>query len=435
VRPLTGGAELRGNLFARRNRTEQFNVNVGDPDVRAFIDGRSAGGALELAMPTRIGALPLAVTVGAEYARNAVRYRIFNEPNAAADTLDDSCDEPTGLCEQASVDEDDAALFAQTVLGLGEQLSVTGSLRADWVRVPFRDLREPDHNGTSTFRRLSPRLGLNYQRGQVRGYVAASGGFRAPAALELACADETAPCPLPFSLGDDPPLRPVSVWNYETGLDWERRNAMLDVVLFRTDVRNEIVFAAAEATAGYFQNVPRTRRQGLEVSAALPLTRTTRLRADYAFLEATYRSTVRLATALGEDASPAEPGDRFPLSPLHRGTVAFAATRLAAALVLDGEISLSAVSSQFLRGDEANEYSPVPGYAVAHLRFEAEHERFAITAHVTNLLDRRFETFGIWAENPKGPIGGPPPADPETLERFLNPGYPRAITVAIKAKF
>ena len=41
--------------------------------------------------------------------------------------------------------------------------------------------------------------------------------FRAPAVIENACADPEAPCPLPFALGDDPPLEPVKASTLEGG--------------------------------------------------------------------------------------------------------------------------------------------------------------------------------------------------------------------------
>lgn len=444
-RTVAGGT-LRGNVFHRRNDTEQFNVNIDAPSTRAFIGSRATGGTAEWTLGTHLGAAPLALTVGAEYSRNDVRYRIFSEPTASAPEVEEECDPATGLCENARVNEDDAALYAQGVLQATPRLAVTASVRGDYVRVPFRDLREPDNDGTSTFRRLSPRLGVNYALSdEFRGYAAVSTGFRAPAALELACANEDSPCPLPFSLGDDPPLDPVTVANYETGFDWEPRDgAFLDVVAFREDVRDEIVFVASRTTAGFFQNVPRTRRQGLEMSAQVPLPAGLRAFGSYGLIDATYQSPVLLASAIPEPDS-AFPGDRFPLSPRHRGTIGLGVTRVLGSAVLQGTLSLKAVSSQFLRGNDANleqvtlpsgalVSGRVPGYTVTDLHLRYEHSRFAVSAYVTNLFDQAFETFGIFAENPVGPIGGPRPAE-AVVERFLNPGYPRAVTVSIEARF
>ncbi|HET7456006.1 MAG TPA: TonB-dependent receptor, partial [Gemmatimonadaceae bacterium] len=298
-----GGARLRGNAFTRRNATEQFNVNVGAPSTRAFVTSLSHGGTTELSLPTRLGAFPLGLTVGAEAARSDVRYRVFDERSPYADTLPADCVAASGLCENARVDQTDAALYAQGTLTLFAPLSVTAAARYDYVRVPFRDLSAPENDGTSTFHHVSPRVGVNVQLpGDLRGFAAVSGGFRAPAALELACADEAAPCPLPFSLGDDPPLAPVTLLDAEAGADWEpRRGVALEATVYRADARNEIVFAAARNAAGYFQNVARTRRQGVELSANAALPGGMRLGGSYTYTDATYRHAVRLASA-NEDA-------------------------------------------------------------------------------------------------------------------------------------
>lgn len=431
-RQLLGG-QLRGNLFARRNDREQFNVNVADPSVRARIGNRSLGGTAELTLASRVGSQPFTLAVGTEYTRNDIRYRIFQEgtPDAA---VGPECEPPTGLCENARVAEDNAALYAQVTVAPGEALAITAAARADYVRIPFRDLRAPENDGTSTFRRISPLLGATYRAGDwLRLYVSASSGFRAPAALELACADAHAPCPLPFALGDDPPLRPVTVWNQEVGADWiPAKGVALRVAGFRAEGHDEIVFVASQTAAGYFQNISRTRRQGLEVSAALALPAGVRASTSYAYVDATYRSTVQLASAI-PDAAPAHPGDRFPLVPAHRATARVAMTRSMGTTVFDGELSARAISSRFLRGDEANDHPPVPGYVVAGLRLAATHGRASAALHVDNILNERYTTFGVYGLNPLGPPTGPRPTSP-ALERFLTPGYPRtfALSVAVR---
>jgi outer membrane receptor protein involved in Fe transport len=428
-RTLFGG-QLRGNAFIRRNDISQFNVNIDAPSTLARVRNLSGGGTAELSLPMQLAGLPFTLTVGAEYSRNNVRYRIFNVATAEAPVDSVACDPATGLCENARVNEDDAALYAQGVLALTDRLSITAAARGDYVRIPFRDLREPANDGTNTFRRLLPKVGVNYQfTDDLRGYAAVSSGFRAPAALEFACADEQAPCPLPFALGDDPPLDPVSVVDFQGGIDWELgRGSVLDISAYRTNVHDEIVFVASRTTAGFFQNVPRTRRQGIEVSGAVPLPLGFRTFASYSYLDATYQSTVQLASEI-EDAEPAQPGDRFPLSPAHRAVAGVGLTHVLPALVLDGALSVHAVSSQFLRGDEANDFAPLRGYAVTDLRLTLDAGHYGITARVANLFNNRYETFGIYADNPRGPLGGGPTLDQP--ERFLTPGYPRAFTLSV----
>ncbi|HEX6536623.1 MAG TPA: TonB-dependent receptor [Gemmatimonadaceae bacterium] len=428
-----GGAQLRANLFARRNAIEQYNVNVDDPNTRAFITNTSLGGTAELEIPARLAGRDLALTVGGEYARNKVKYRLFDEPNAAAPDLPAECDQGSGLCEDARVNGDDGAIYAQALWQTTSRLSLLASGRGDWVRVPFRDLRQPASSGTSTFWRFSPKVGATYAFSQaLRGYVSVASGFRAPAALELACASADAPCPLPFSLGADPPLDPVVAWNYEAGIDWEPWDgATLDVVGFRMDVRDEIVFVTSATAAGYFQNIPRTRRDGAEGSFTVRLPANVRAFGSYTFLDATYRSAATLASALGGNV--VGPGDQFAQSPRHRVTAGVGATKVLGTMVLDGALSMRAVSSSFLRGDEANREPTLPGYAVADLRLSLEHEHFSVSADVGNLFDRRYAIYGVYGENPKGPFGGPPPAEP-AVERWYTPAYPRTVTLSVSVK-
>ena len=446
-RPFAGGT-IRGNAFRRDNDYQQFNVNVDAPSTDAHVDNTSKGGTLEWTLPTAVAGLPLGLTIGAEYSRNDITYRIFSVPTAAAPAFEEECDQATGLCENARVKEDDAALYAQGVLSVTPALALTASMRGDYVRIPFHDIREPENDGTNSYRRFSPRLGVNYYLGpEVRGYAAVSTGFRAPAPLELACADESSPCSLPFALGDDPPLDPVTVVNYESGFDWEpNEGTALDIVGFREEARNEIVFVAAHTTTGFFQNIARTRRQGIEASGSLKLPAGFRVFGSYALIDATYQSAVLLASEMPQPDS-ARPGDRFPLSPLQRGSLGVELTRTLGKSAIAAQLSMNAVSSQYLRGNDENldevnlsdDAEPrfvdgsVPGYAMASLQLRYERPHLAVSAHIQNLFDRDYETFGIIGENPAGPIGGPRPPAP-VLERFLNPGYPRTLTISIEAR-
>lgn len=431
-RPL-GDGTLRANLFARRNAIEQYNVNVADPNNRAFITNGSAGGTAELDLPLRLGTLPLTLTAGAEATRSRVRYHLLAEPTAAAPTLPPECDPTSGLCDEARVNGTDAAVFAQGVLQATDRLTLLLAARADYVRVPFRDLQHPANSGTSTFRRVSPEIGARLRLSdRLRGYATVASGFRAPAALELACASPSAPCPLPFSLGADPPLRPVTEWNYETGLDWDPLpGTTVEASAFRTAVRNEIAFVTSGTAAGYFQNVPRTRRDGIETALRARLPAGARIFGSYSYLAATYRSTVALASVLPGNV--AQPGDQLALTPRQRVTAGVGAAHAWPRVVLDGSLSLRAVSSQVLRGDEAARTPPLPGYAVADLDGAATWAHVTVRASVTNLLDRRYAVYGVWGVNPKGAIGGPVPAT-APVERFLTPAEPRAVTLGVSIR-
>src|SRR5207237_9677577 len=133
------------------------------------------------------------------------------------------------------------------------------------IRVPFEDLIDPTQSGLNIFRRLSPRAGLTWTSGRGHDvFVSVSRGFRAPAVVELGCADPQAACPLPFALGPDPALQPVVATTYELGWRYHAVHGGLDVSAdaYRTDVRDDISFIASTVTGGYFQNIGATRARG-----------------------------------------------------------------------------------------------------------------------------------------------------------------------------
>src|SRR5207247_7088339 len=138
--------------------------------------------------------------------------------------------------------------------------------------VPFVSLIVSTHNVLNLFRRLPPRAALTWTDGVGAHelFASVSRGFRAPAVVELGCADAQAACPLPFALGPDPALKPVVATTYELG--WRARtrsgkggvDASADV--YRTDVRDDIFFIASTVTGGYFPNIAATRRSGVELA-------------------------------------------------------------------------------------------------------------------------------------------------------------------------
>jgi iron complex outermembrane recepter protein len=442
TQPL-GSAALRGNVFVRRETSEQFNVNIDAPSSRAGVGATSLGSTLELDAPVPVGTRTVALTFGGEYSHDAVRYRVRAETTATAPALPGDCD-PSGRCTSARVGGDNAGLFGQLVIPLvmsstdadatAAPLALTLAARTDFVRVPLRDERDPTNDGTSTFRRLSPRVALAmHPSSSTNAYASLSAGFRTPAALELACADEAVPCVLPFALGDDPPLRPVSLVNYELGARWQPASWLTgDLSLYDSQVRNEIVFAASTRTAGYFRNVPRTSRRGAELSLSAERRRagtTLRVTTQYSWVDARYGSIVQLASAI-PDEPPVAPGDRFPLTPAHRLLATLGATTLRGAFIFDAELRVRGVSSQFLRGDEANVQPPLPACAVAAGHLGIRYARYTMAFDIENLLGSRFETFGTFAPDVLAPSTASGAAP---IVRFLTPGYPRTLSLTLSA--
>ncbi len=434
-----GGGQLSGNVFWRRNDYAQYNGNIIPPNSDGFVRNLSAGGLAEWTRLTQVYGLATTLTVGAEYSHANVGYHFLavdrpGVPADSADLADLGCVIPTGLCTDVRTHEDNAAFYAQTAIAFTSSLSMTAAIRGDYVRLPITDLLDPGNGGVSSYRRPSPRIGLNYRPSDaVRAYAAFNTGFRAPAALELSCADATAPCSLPFALGADPPLKPVTVLDYEAGFELDPTvQTNFSLSTFLSDVRNDILFVQPTATTGFFQNVARTRRAGVDLSGSLGLSGGLRAYGSYSYVAATYRTTVQLASAL-DNEPPVEPGDRLPNSPAQRASAGLGFTRAISRNVVEAAVELHGVSGQYMRGDEANVHQQLPGYSVTDLRFIARLPHMTLRAYVTNLFDRQYASFGVYAQNAKGPPGGPPPDNPDDapVERFLTPGQPRLFVLSV----
>jgi iron complex outermembrane recepter protein len=413
-------------LFARRSAGERFNVNQPpDEDVRGFTTNRSLGGTADWHVPLARGAA--AVRIGVDGAAHRVEALIFTEP-------------PAGFAGTDSLTTDvrsatwDAAAFAIADYRLG-RVGFSAGARYDYVRIPFRNLLDPADDTVSTYTRVNPRAGISFDAGGgAVAYASFGQGFRAPSVIELGCADPEAACPLPFALGDDPPLAPVRATTYEIGARWLRGGAVLNASAYRTDVRDEIFFVASEAARldGYFTNVPRTRRVGAELGLQLWLPGERGFAyANYAWTEATFRSSAELFSMRADDdfedsplagENDVRPGDHLPLIP--RSQVR------AGALLRAGRLELGADSRytgrQWFRGDEANETRPLDPYVLTNVRAGARlGQAWEVAVIVNNVFDSRRAVFGTFNENRRT----------GELERFLTPLNARTVRVAIRRGF
>ena len=101
-----------------------------------------------------------------------------------------------------------------------EKWTLTASARYNHARVRIEDRtgEAPDLNGTNTFSRLNPAIGVNFNpTSRLTAYASYNEGARAPTAVELTCADPDAPCKLPNDFLADPPLDEVISKTAEIG--------------------------------------------------------------------------------------------------------------------------------------------------------------------------------------------------------------------------
>jgi outer membrane receptor protein involved in Fe transport len=365
------------------------------------------------------------VIAGFEFVRSDVTSRTFLEV----------ADEPRVPDADLADTQDSIGVYAQDSFTVLRDVPIAGSSvvltlagRWDYVRHAIEDRLEDVSTGTHTFQRLNPRAGITLNVSKALAFYASySEGFRAPAFLELTCAGPGAVCPgLQAGVAPDPPLSAVTARNYEVGMT-ARPLRWLDVEasVFRTDVSDDIFAVAPTGTTGvFFQNIGRTRREGLEVGLRARPLPSLDAYLNYAYTRATFRDTAELATPLPPGVETVRPGDSLPLVPRHRlnAGLAWHPWRWAT-LSLDARY----VGPQFLRGDEVNRERELPGYVVVGAGGSVKVRALEVFARVNNVFDERYETFGTFAVNGREP-GSP-------VQRFLTPAPPINVLVGAQYTF
>ena len=418
VGPGLGSARV----YYRSNDAERFNVNqINDPDVRAFNENRTLGAGADWLYQTPVGNGTLALRFGAGGSTNDVRIQLFAERIDPGQTTD----------VESDIWDVNAYSTADYTVG---RVTLSGGLRYDYVRVPFNNLLDPTKDTTSSYERLSPKGGISVDVGRgVSIFGSAGASFRAPAVIELACADPEEPCPLPFALGDDPPLDPVTATTVEAGGRYLGGNLALDASVYRTWVRNEIFLFPYEEEGepegstidGFFANFGDTRREGVELGGRYFFPQGHSVFANYAYTRATFQEDGVEIFSIREEAggeNEVESGDLFPLVPDHQFS-------FGGLFQLPRGISVGAmgryVGRQYLRGDEANEEDPLDGYFTADVRAGWDIGPWGIAAIVTNVFDGDHATFGTFNIN----------QTTDELERFLTPAQPRQFKLIFQRSF
>ena len=269
------------------------------------------------------------------------------------------------------------------------------------IDVDLDDRLGTELEGEHRFSRFNPAAGFTYRPSSALQFYASIGeASRAPSPAELTCADEDDPCRLPNAFLSDPPLEQVVSRTVEAGARGDLSFAHWHLGAFRTVNRDDILFISAGALTneGFFDNVGRTRRQGVELNLNGKLADRLIWSASYTLLDATFQEDFSVASANNpaavDDEIAVESGDRIPSVPRHL-------LKLAMDYAVSPRWSVGAdwnrASSQYLRGDEGNLNAPVSGYSVLNLRttFRVS-EYFSVFALVDNALDADYETFGVF---------------------------------------
>jgi outer membrane receptor protein involved in Fe transport len=456
---LSSEMVLGGNLYLRRFRNHNVSSNVNDNfgevdpgtgavdnvqalNDRSSIDQTSHGLSAQLTMTTPLAGHKNQFVVGLSVDAGRARFTQDSQPadfDASRGTV------PTGDFApetDARTRTSNSAIYAMNTFAIDERWTLTASGRFNDARISIRDQSgtNPDLDGDHRFRRFNPAIGLTFN--PVPGttaYVSYNEGVRAPTAAELTCADPAAPCKLPNAFLADPPLKKVVAKTVEVGARGKSGGSSWSAAIYRTELSDDIQFVSSGGgaiNAGYFKNVGKTQRQGIELTAATKWG-SLGFTARYSLIDATFKtgfvenSPANSAADANGDITIA-PGSKIP--GIARQSLRIRVDWQASDAVSVGA-NLVASGGSRLRGDESNQdvNGQVPGYAVLNLdaRWKLG-KNLELFGRVDNVFNRKYANFGVLGSNAfANPTKTFDPAN-AVAEPFYGLGAPRGAWLGLR---
>ena len=359
---------------------------------------------------------------------------------------------------------------------------------------------------------LNPSLGITWQaKENLNLYANWSQGTRTPSVIELGCALDKRPvsiglgsngqpvtipysvangrsCQLPSALSGDPYLHQVEARTYDIGMRGRWGNMLeWNAGYYRTDLKNDIYMTTYYGDQNFFDNIGRTRRQGIEMGLNGSVDRL-RFGLNYALTDAEFRSnfvtggeansSASAMTVVNGEVAPGmitvKPGDRMPGVSLHNlnANVSFDVTD-------KWTVGLSAVahSGSYLRGNENNEHQPgvprpvvmreydanmvpigwktvyrqpstnpgkISGYTVFNFQTSYKlNKEWTASLFINNLFDKEYFSAGRLGVNPFspsifgaiGPDGYNHNSGDWLTTNFVAPGAPRGVWFSLNWHF
>ena len=400
---------------------------------RTSTDQSSVGFSFQAASSADLNGRGNQLVAGVAYDRNSVDFAASTELGALDQTR---LAVPGGFFAgdgftDLDADSSNLGLFVSNVFSPTDAVALTISARYNRTDVTLEDQLGDELSGKHEFDRFNPAVGITFSATErLTLYAGYSEANRTPSPVELTCADEDDPCKLPNAFIADPPLEQVVAKTFEIGVRGRWNDGRWHAGLFHTSNDDDILFISAGALTneGFFDNVGRTRREGLELNIDGAAGERVTWSGSYTYIDATFRTAFAVPSpnnpesVAGEIA--VEIGDRLPLIPeqLLKAGLRFAANEN---LTIGADVYAS--SSQFFRGDEGNLAEEIDGYALLNLRGEYRvNDNTRLFLSIDNVLDVEYETFGVFGE--ADDVLGDEFEDPE----FLGPGAPRAFWLGVQ---
>ena len=345
-------------------------------------------------------------------------------------------------------------VLATDTLSLNDYLHLTASARYNHTEVNNTDNINPaigsgSLSGNHSFNRVNPSLGLTLTpSSNISMFGSYSESSRAPSTIELGCSDPANPCLLPNAMASDPALKQVVAKTYEAGLRGKlTEDIHWSASAYEAVNHNDIQFIySGISNLGYFNNVGRTKRQGLDLGLNGKLAKFS-WNANYSYIDATFDSDLTIASphnaiAIANNVNEIDvkKGNRLPGIPQHQFKL-----RAQYQVFEDwtAGANLIAYTNSFLFGNENNVSQgnlgngKIPGYAIVNIdtQYNLGRSGWKVFAKAINVFDKDYSTTGRLAENSftgAGNTFNTAGGDPST---FISPGAPRAGWIGVRYEF
>lgn len=410
-----------------------------------FTDNKSYGGALQLVFLNKLNSFDneLIIGVGADKADIG-----FNSDTQFAILHNDSIEDDRSVTGIGLFDNESRVALKVTTqqqywyflnaISLNQALTLNVAGRYNHSDISMHDQIESGEgslDGEHSFSRFNPAIALNYQLNSDYALTLSySESSRTPSPAELSCADEDDPCKLPNAFVSDPPLEQVVAKTMEASLHYNTETISALATLYSTESNQDIIFQQAgnKSNQGYFINIDKTQRQGLELGLSMQLGNVD-FDTSYNFLNATFESpfvAFSPVNPLGANRQ-VNKGDQIPGQPKHQFK-AHINWQISDEIDLGTEFLFA--SSTYYRGDEANENKKISAYSLANIFINYQlSAQVKLSAKVNNIFDHHYSTFGTYGEADE--VLGELYPEVEFDEYFVGPASPRAISVSINYQF
>lgn len=274
------------------------------------------------------------------------------------------------------------AAYLQNNLQLAPATRLTLGARHERVQLKAAESETPIPERSRTYSLNAWEAGLRHNfSAALAAYVRVGRSFRVAIVDEVRCAFP--PC--------QALLEPQTSNDRELGLEYRTAELAAQLALFDISLNREIHFNRLSGFFGQNENLPKTRRRGVEMETSFSASRTIDLSARYAYTQAEFRD--------GNFSGVEIVGNEVPAVPRHRASASVNWLALPSTRAV---LSLTYIGAQRYDNDQANRFSRMPSYTVTD--FKLTHTVGAVTlgAGINNLFDRKYYSYAL-VDDPLAP--------------------------------